>query len=114
MKLTLGLCRERTVNYSPKDYSGDGPDGMPAPGMESRVTAILASHLEKWEVNYEIHAKTRGRDNLLAWVGRGDPSYRTIFLLSRSRRGDRGFAVGQLHGPARCACPCRRESKALE
>ncbi len=39
VKLTLGLCRERTVNYSPKDYSGDGPDGMPAPGMESRVIA---------------------------------------------------------------------------
>ena len=80
VELTLSLCRERTVNYSPNDFPGDGPDGMPVPGMESRITAILGSHLETWGIGHEIHAKTRGRDNLLASVGRGDPSYRTLFL----------------------------------
>ncbi len=80
VELTLSLCRERTVNYSPQDFPGDGPDGMPAPGMESRVAAVLASYLDTWGVGHEIHTKTRGRDNLLATVGRGDPSYRTLFL----------------------------------
>jgi succinyl-diaminopimelate desuccinylase len=79
--LTLRICRERTVNYMPADFPGGGPDGMPGPGQESRVTAILAEELKKIGVPFTIHAKVPGRDSLLATVGQKKPGYRHLLVL---------------------------------
>lgn len=81
VELTLALCRERTVNYDPRDFPQSGPDGMPAPGMESRVTRILSKYLDEWKIPHALHARTRDRDNLLARLGKGEPGYRKLFLL---------------------------------
>ena len=81
VELTLEICRRRTVDYLLQDYPQGGPDDMPAPGMESRVTEVLATHLQQWKVPWSTHARTPGRDNLLARVGRGEPGYRKLFLL---------------------------------
>jgi succinyl-diaminopimelate desuccinylase len=79
--LTLEICRRRTVDYLLQDYPQGGPDDMPAPGMEGRVTEVLAAHLDAWKVPYATHVRTPGRDNLLARIGRGEPGYRKLFLL---------------------------------
>ncbi len=79
--LTLEICRQRTVNYRLQDYPQGGPDDMPAPGLEGRVTAVLTPHLDAWGVRYSTHARTPGRECLLARVGRGEPGYRKLFLL---------------------------------
>ena len=79
--LTLRICRERTVNYMPADFPGGGPDGMPGPGQESRVTAILGEELKKIGVPFTTHAKVPGRDSLLASVGQKKPGYRHLLVL---------------------------------
>jgi succinyl-diaminopimelate desuccinylase len=79
--LTLEICRRRTVDYRQEDFPQGGPDDMPAPGMERRVTEVLASHLKEWGVPCTLHTHTPGRDNLLARIGRGEPGYRKLFLL---------------------------------
>jgi acetylornithine deacetylase/succinyl-diaminopimelate desuccinylase-like protein len=79
--VTLRISRERTVNYMPADFPGGGPDGMPGPGQESRVTAILGEELKKLGVPFVTHAKVPGRDSLLATVGRKQPGYRHFLVL---------------------------------
>ena len=79
--LTLRICRERTVNYSPDDFPGEGPDGMSSPGQEGKVTAILGEELKRLGVPFTTHARVPGRDNLLASVGQGKPVYRQLLAL---------------------------------
>ena len=79
--LTLRICRERTVNYSPEDFPAGGPDGMTSPGQEGKVAAVLAGELKKLGVRSTTHAKVPGRDNLLATVGRGQPGFRHMLVL---------------------------------
>jgi succinyl-diaminopimelate desuccinylase len=79
--LALRVCRERTVNYNPADFPGGGPDGMEAPGQESRVCRVLAGELDGLGIPYATHAKVPGRDSLLATVGRGEPGYRHLLVL---------------------------------
>lgn len=81
--LTLKICRERTVNYSERDYPGGGPDGVTSPGQEGKVARILEAELAKPGVmiGSSLHAKVPGRDNLLASVGRGEPGYRRLMVL---------------------------------
>ena len=79
--LTLRICRERTVNYSPDDFPGGGPDGMTSPGQEGKVTAILGEELTKLGVPFTTHAKVKGRDSLLATVGKKQPGYRQLLAL---------------------------------
>jgi len=82
--LTLRICRERTVNYSPDDFPGGGPDGMEAPGMESRVVRVLESELKPLGIPWTTHAKVPGRESLLATVGQGKPGYRHLLVLLHS------------------------------
>ena len=82
--LTLRVCRERTVNYMPDDFPGGGPDGMPGPGQESRVVAVLAEELRRMKVPFTTHAKVPGRESLLATVGQGKPGYRHLLVLLHS------------------------------
>jgi acetylornithine deacetylase/succinyl-diaminopimelate desuccinylase-like protein len=82
--LTLRICRERTVNYMPDDFPGGGPDGMPGPGQESRVVAVLAEELRRMNVPFATHAKVPGRESLLATVGQGKPGYRHLLVLLHS------------------------------
>ena len=79
--LTLRICRERTVNYREEDFPGGGPDGMTSPGQEGKVVTILAGELARIGVPFTTHAKVRGRDNLLATVGRGLPGYKKMLVL---------------------------------
>jgi acetylornithine deacetylase/succinyl-diaminopimelate desuccinylase-like protein len=79
--LALRVCRERTVNYNPDDFPGGGPDGMEAPGQESRVCRVLARDLDALRIPFATHAKIGGRDSLLATVGRGEPGYRHLLVL---------------------------------
>src|SRR5262245_43466901 len=79
--LALAICRERTVNYNPDDFPGGGPDGMEAPGQESRVCRVLGRELDRLGVKFATHAKVAGRDSLLATVGRGEPGYRHLLVL---------------------------------
>jgi len=79
--LTLRVCRERTVDYLEEDFPGGGPDGMTSPGQEGRVAAILAGELTRIGVPFTTHAKIKGRDNLLATVGRAEPGYRRMLVL---------------------------------
>jgi len=82
--LTLRICRERTVNYSPDDFPGGGPDGMEAPGMESRVVRVLERELKPLGIPWTTHAKVPGRESLLATVGQGKPGYRHLLVLLHS------------------------------
>ena len=82
--LALRVCRERTVNYNPDDFPGGGPDGMEAPGQESRVCRVLARELDGLRIPYATHARVPGRDSLLATVGRGEPGYRHLLVLLHS------------------------------
>lgn len=79
--LALRVCRERTVNYNPDDFPGGGPDGMPAPGQESRVCRVLAEDLRDLRIPFTTHARVAGRDSLLATVGRKEPGYRHLLVL---------------------------------
>lgn len=79
--LTLRVCRARTVNYMAADFPGGGPDDMPAPGMESRVTSILAEECRRLKIPFTTHAKVDGRDSLLATVGQKRPGYRRMLVL---------------------------------
>jgi acetylornithine deacetylase/succinyl-diaminopimelate desuccinylase-like protein len=79
--VTLRISRERTVNYMATDFPGGGPDDMPGPGQESRVTAILGEELKRLGVPFSTHAKVPGRDSLLATVGRKQPGYRHFLVL---------------------------------
>jgi succinyl-diaminopimelate desuccinylase len=79
--LTLRVCRARTVNYMPDDFPGGGPDDMPEPGMESRVTSILAEECRRLEIPFTTHAKVEGRESLLATVGQRRPGYRRMLVL---------------------------------
>jgi succinyl-diaminopimelate desuccinylase len=79
--LTLRICRERTVDYSERDYPGGGPDGMKTPGEEGKVVKILGRELKKLHVPYRTYAKVRGRDNLLASVGRKRRGYKKLLVL---------------------------------
>ena len=79
--LTLRICRARTVNYLLDNFPDKGPDGMPAPGQESRVTSILADELRRLGLPFTTHAKVEGRDSLLATVGQGKPGYRHLLVL---------------------------------
>jgi acetylornithine deacetylase/succinyl-diaminopimelate desuccinylase-like protein len=79
--LTLRICRERTVNYFEHDYPGDGPDGMTSPGQEGKVVRIVEEVLAPAGIPYTVHAKVAGRENLLAWVGRGEAGYRHLVVL---------------------------------
>ena len=79
--LTLRICRARTVNYMPDDFPGGGPDDMPAPGMESRVTSILAEECRRLAIPFTTHAKVEGRESLLASVGQKKPGYRHMLVL---------------------------------
>jgi len=82
--LTLRICRERTVNYSPDDFPGGGPDGMDAPGMESRVVRILEGELKPRGIPWTTHAMVPGRESLLATVGQRKPGYRHLLVLLHS------------------------------
>jgi len=79
--LTLRICRERTVNYLLENFPDRGPDGMPAPGQESRVTAVLGEELRRHDVPFTTHAKVPGRESLLATVGKRLPGYRHLLVL---------------------------------
>ncbi|HET8945571.1 MAG TPA: M20/M25/M40 family metallo-hydrolase [Candidatus Polarisedimenticolia bacterium] len=79
--LTLRICRARTVNYMAVDFPGGGPDDMPAPGMESRVTSILAEECRRLQIPFTTHAKVEGRESLLATVGQKRPGYRRMLVL---------------------------------
>src|SRR5262245_51548515 len=79
--LTLRICRERTVNYAPEDFPGGGPDGMEGPGMESRVVRVLEKELKTLGIPWTTHAKVKGRESLLATVGRKRPEYRHLLVL---------------------------------
>lgn len=79
--LTLRLCREITVSYDPEDYPHQGPDGMPAPGMESRVVRCLEPHLKEWNIPHQTHAKVEDRENLIARIGRGEEGYKKLLVL---------------------------------
>ncbi|HEV8201535.1 MAG TPA: M20/M25/M40 family metallo-hydrolase [Candidatus Polarisedimenticolia bacterium] len=79
--LTLRVCRARTVNYMAEDFPGGGPDDMPAPGMESRVTSILAEECRRLKIPFTTHAKVEGRESLLATVGQKRPGYRRMLVL---------------------------------
>ncbi|MGH9749008.1 MAG: M20 family metallopeptidase [Candidatus Polarisedimenticolia bacterium] len=79
--LTLRICLEKTVNYMADDFPGGGPDGMTSPGQEGKVTGLLGAELQKLGVPFRTHAKSPGRDSLLATVGRGLPGYRRMLVL---------------------------------
>jgi acetylornithine deacetylase/succinyl-diaminopimelate desuccinylase-like protein len=79
--LTLRICRARTVNYMADDFPSGGPDDMPAPGMESRVTSILAEECRRLKIPFATHAKVEGRESLLASVGQKKPGYRHLLVL---------------------------------
>ncbi len=79
--LTLRVCRARTVNYMAQDFPGGGPDDMPAPGMESRVTSILAEECRRLTIPFTTHARVEGRESLLATVGQKRPGYRRMLVL---------------------------------
>ncbi len=79
--LTLRVCREVTVDYSPVDFPGGGPDGMTSPGQEGKVVAVLGKELDALSIPWSAHVKVPGRDNLLARVGRGLPGYRRLLVL---------------------------------
>src|SRR5438552_1826501 len=79
--LTLRICRERTVDYFVEDFPGGGPDGMASPGEEGKVVAILETELAARSIAFTTHAKVKGRDNLLARVGKGLPGYRKLMVL---------------------------------
>ena len=79
--LALRICRERTVNYNPSDYPGEGPDGMASPGEEGKVAAILKAELGRLAIPCAMHAKVPGRENLLARVGGARPGYRKLLVM---------------------------------
>src|SRR5262245_23812253 len=82
--LTLRICRERPVNYSPDDFPGGGPDGMDAPGTEARVVRVLEGELKPRGSPWTTHAMVPGRESLLATVGQGRPGYRHLLVLLHS------------------------------
>jgi acetylornithine deacetylase/succinyl-diaminopimelate desuccinylase-like protein len=82
--LTLRICRERTVNYSPEDFPGGGPDGMEGPGMESRVVRVLEQELKPLGIPWTTHAQVPGRESLIATVGQRRPGYRHLLVLLHS------------------------------
>jgi succinyl-diaminopimelate desuccinylase len=79
--LTLRICRERTVDYFESDFPNGGPDGMEMPGHEGKVVAVLAKELNALGVSYKTYAKVKGRENLLARVGRARPGYKKLLVL---------------------------------
>src|SRR5262245_16676696 len=79
--LTLRICRARTVNYLLDHFPDRGPDDMPGPGQESRVVSILGDELRRIGVPFDTHAKVKGRDSLLATVGKRLPGYRHMLVL---------------------------------
>ncbi|HZM70332.1 MAG TPA: M20/M25/M40 family metallo-hydrolase [Candidatus Cryosericum sp.] len=79
--LTLRICRARTVNYLLDHFPDRGPDDMPGPGQESRVVSILGEELRRIGVPFATHAKVKGRESLLATVGKRLPGYRQLLVL---------------------------------
>ncbi len=79
--LTKRLVRERTVNYNPSDFSGEGPDGMKIPGEEIKVVNILKGELQKVGIPYKEYAKIPERPNLLAFVGKGLKGYKKFLVV---------------------------------
>ncbi|HZE88339.1 MAG TPA: M20/M25/M40 family metallo-hydrolase [Verrucomicrobiae bacterium] len=79
--LTLRICREKTVDYFEADYPQGGPDGMAMPGHEGKVVKILAAELKKLKIPYKTYAKVKGRENLLASVGKKKPGYKKLLVV---------------------------------
>jgi len=79
--LTLRICRERTVDYFEADYPSGGPDGMKMPGEEGKVVKILAAELKKLKIPWKTYAKVKGRENLIASVGRKRPGFKQLFVV---------------------------------
>jgi acetylornithine deacetylase/succinyl-diaminopimelate desuccinylase-like protein len=79
--LTLRICREKTVDYFEADYPQGGPDGMAMPGHEGKVVKILAAELKKLKVPYKTYAKVKGRENLIASVGKKKPGYKKLLVV---------------------------------
>jgi len=79
--LTKRIVREKTVNYNPSDFKGQGPDGMESPGEEYKVVKILKEELEKAKIPYKIYAKDEKRPNLVAYVGKNLPSFKKFLVV---------------------------------
>lgn len=70
--LITEMVREKTVNAG-KESLKEFPY-LTIPGEESKVGKIVMRELDKYGIDYEEKAMTKGRGNVIGYYGKGDPS----------------------------------------